>query len=683
MSKYLKEKFNELFNLSCKVDKFITAVDLFGQGINLRLHTRIKSKTILGGFLTIITVLLLTSMFYYNLEDVWYKTNPQVTVEQIVSSEYPNITLDIDSMPISVAMTNNNNYVINKPRYFKFFAKLKYGLTTNPNLEEKNINLVPCKKDYFPRISNESYDSLNMNQNLCLENQNVTIGGSWSKDYISYLALGIKLCQNITTLDNCAPFSEIKEFIKTTHYFWNVFFQNTNINPQNAENPITYNVFSVYKGINLESFKTSELYIRNQKLHSDEGLISSTNTTNSSLGYDYNTVDDGSISDEVLIEFNFLVSYNKFIYHRKYLKIQNVLANVGGLASVIRITCIVICYIFSVIKRDEKILNKIFDYDLSEINHLYGKKNLKLNSSNVNMNSNLGANSNVKMESRLHSLANSQVQLKKDEVSIGNQILTKNPYIYSNVLNQLNDKDLNTDTHEIKNLPKDDFENSLTKRKHMLLNNYLIPDKLSTSKVLKPILSNRSVKFHNSSLMKSFNSIKLNNSQKFVNLSTPIILSKNSVEKKCTKQKQEQELEFRMEKIEEAGGRKLEKNKVNQKYKINLKEENYKDNLNSEHMQITQRNEKSHVNKHVQFDIVEPDEEKQFKLKFSKPKQIINFMNHSKRRYELKFSSFDILKGFICCCLMNKNLRLKKELYNKSKFAIEQFLDITFIFSVF
>lgn len=102
---------------------------------------------------------------------------------------------------------------------------------------------------------------------------------------------------------------------------------------------------------------------------------------NSSIAWDTFNYDESIMNEsQTLVEFNFLVSQNNLIYHRAYLKVQTVLASVGGLANIFRIVFIAICYTFSVTKRDEAILNKVFDFDIGE-NSVYKPKlfELKLN----------------------------------------------------------------------------------------------------------------------------------------------------------------------------------------------------------------------------------------------------------------------------------------------------------------
>lgn len=364
----------------------ITKIDIFGQGIDLRIDKLIKSKTLFGGILTILMLMLLFSMFFVSSQDVLNHTNPNISVEQQIISESPPIYLDSNTMPISISLTVNGNMALYKPEYFDYFFSVRYGETTAESLEEVFYNLTQCRKDLFPMVTQEAYDKLNMDQNLCVDGQNVTLSGGWSEKYISYLSIRIAVC---TDPQRCASYQEIEDYIKTNTFYWNLYYMNTNVNPQDYETPISYNLVNYYKLIKLGSYKLSEVFIRPQTLKSDGGFIFETNIYTESLAFDFEIYDDSAIDDsQTLVEFNLYLSTNKFIYHRKYKKIQEVLANVGGLANLLRILFVIICYIFSIVKRDEIILNKIFEFDLRHQNRLLpnGKKATSFLSKFKNMN---------------------------------------------------------------------------------------------------------------------------------------------------------------------------------------------------------------------------------------------------------------------------------------------------------
>jgi hypothetical protein len=344
------------------INHLITSIDQFGQGIELRIDKLVKSKTFFGGLLTILMQILLFLMFYFSAQDIFYHTNPRISIEQKINQELPEILMDRFSFPISFSLTYNGNFALYKPKYFNYYISLRYGETTAEKLKEEFLNFTNCKKEFFPLVTQQAYDKLNMDQNLCVPGQNISMSGGWRSHYINYMSLRISIC---TGEPHCAPYDEIVDYLKTNTFFWNIYYMHTNVNPQNFTSPIAYNIFNYYKLIKLGSYKMTEIYIRSQTLRSDDGFMFQTYKYIDTLAFDYDVNDDSAINDTfTLVDFQFYVSPNTFIYHRKYMKIQEVLANVGGLANLLKILFVLSCYIFSVVKRDEIILNKIFEFDL-------------------------------------------------------------------------------------------------------------------------------------------------------------------------------------------------------------------------------------------------------------------------------------------------------------------------------
>lgn len=364
------------------INSFITCLDIFGQGIQLKINKQTKSQTFLGGLLSIIMIVLLIVFFYFSAQDVLYKTNPQISIEQQINEISSDLILDKYSFPISFSLTNYLNYRIFNPKFFTYSIVYTQGVNSS-DLDEIDLNLTNCRIDHFPNIAEDKFYSQQLDKNLCIENQNISLHGSWfwqgeSKN-TKTLSLSVSIC---TDNEDCAPYEEIIDYLNSNDLFWNMYYQNTLINPQNADMPISYNIVNFFKSLKSETKKYSGIHLRKQLLQSEEGFLLQSTYLNESIAYDYELTDHSSFSN-TLVEFEIFVSPSTFIYHRSYMKIQSAIANVGGLANVFKECFLIICYIFSIIKRDEIILNKIFDFEFHpKTKNLMKKKiNLKFENS--------------------------------------------------------------------------------------------------------------------------------------------------------------------------------------------------------------------------------------------------------------------------------------------------------------
>lgn len=143
-------------------------------------------------------------------------------------------------------------------------------------------------------------------------------------------------------------------------------FQSSIINPQHYLNPIKrFSSFFIFNPtFNLG--KQSILTIQNHKLKSDSGFIFASDEEYNSLSCElyielYYDMDykHSNVFHEILIAS----SYKSESYERTYSKMQNVAADAGGLASLIIPIFQFISSFFSSHYRDQKILNKLFDFD--------------------------------------------------------------------------------------------------------------------------------------------------------------------------------------------------------------------------------------------------------------------------------------------------------------------------------
>lgn len=363
--------------------ELIKFVDIFGQPISLTLNKYKSSKTIFGGLLSIFMMALLLSMFIVTAQDLFNRSNPQVAVESVNLKELPEIYLDKNLMPLALALTSDSNLVFNKPEYFKYNFSVLWG-NTSESLTETFYDLTECRKEFFPLISNETYESSLISDYMCVQDQNVSIWGSWQESSISYVSLSVRMCQNKTDTSGppCASEEEISRFLRKNSVFFTFLFQDSIINTGLSENPVEYTVKSMYSSLKQETYKIIEVYLKNQTLLSDDGFIFKSSNIFETFKYDYHTYDDSNLlENKILVEIIVQLSKNKSIIKRRYQKIQEVLAGVGGLGNLLNTTFIIISYLFSTVRMHEALLNEIYDYDIERV-HKINIKKIKTHSEN-------------------------------------------------------------------------------------------------------------------------------------------------------------------------------------------------------------------------------------------------------------------------------------------------------------
>jgi hypothetical protein len=182
---------------------------------------------------------------------------------------------------------------------------------------------------------------------------------------INFFHLGINKCTNSSENNyECLRESEIAEFFLKTPVFFNIFLGNQKFDVYNYTNFISTSIFEVNALINPSDVKYFQIYIREQEMETDNGLFWASITKENCISFDYSQSDSIKyIEGRPFFNFLLFTSKNKFLYRRTYIRLSQVLALIASTAKVIRVLFTVLTQPFSLTKRNQRILNKIFNYE--------------------------------------------------------------------------------------------------------------------------------------------------------------------------------------------------------------------------------------------------------------------------------------------------------------------------------
>ena len=381
-----------LKKISEDIKYYFSLIDCFAAGVELTIKGNKKSPTVLGGVLTLFTLSILIIIFVIYIKNVIHHLNPEINVHEKYSTYSHDLVINEYTFPIGWTLTANDNIGIDKKTYFKYKVILFHGATNNI-LEETELEYEVCDSGkHFPLISNQ-YNDGGFTHVYCLKNKNITLSGSWNEEYISYISIRMKYCNKYDGIfykDNqskCASYEEVNEYLRNNELFLNILYMDSVFHPFDYKNPIKNVLGSAYTSISLGISKIYELYLQPNYLITDDGLIFSNNksktviTTNIYVNdfTQYNNDRNDSFIGEIGIYTGKKYGETKRIYS----KIHSILASVGGVANFLLIFFRLFCYPFSIIKRDEAILNEIFEFDFDRNKQTGGLINDKRRSSLV------------------------------------------------------------------------------------------------------------------------------------------------------------------------------------------------------------------------------------------------------------------------------------------------------------
>jgi hypothetical protein len=403
---------------------FFEMIDYYGQSIELNIDSKTKAKTPIGGVFTIFTIGFVIGCTWTIGKDIFYHEEPFTSMEDRLYEHRPRLNLDRNSFPIAFTLQDINQVNWEIPRYFRFEI---FGSTLfNKNSTEYRTyyNYTKCTYDNFPNYSKELFDSSGMANYLCVNNQNFTIEGYWDEELISQLFIRLRLCNNQTDGGNCAPFSEISNFVSQQPIAWNIYFRNTILNTKNSY-PLSKYMLNLYKSVRLSSYKSFRIFIKPQTFHSDSGLIFENLHEYSCLSYDSGAVDESDPKLVSVIDIVLNVAEHENIYKRSYIKVQTIIANVGGLLKAAIFILNIFSFYFSKSKINEKIANRIFE--LRE-NYFAPRKEKKNSESKVHF-IKVSDNKNFKPFEKVSDQSNQNLENEKNNmfvISKNNDNIIKN-----------------------------------------------------------------------------------------------------------------------------------------------------------------------------------------------------------------------------------------------------------------
>jgi hypothetical protein len=190
--------------------------------------------------------------------------------------------------------------------------------------------------------------------------------------------LRIRICNNQTD-GVCAPKEDIERLIDQQPVAWTLFFQNSLINTQNQNDPISNFISIAYKNVRKSSYKMYSLYVTEQELKTDNGLILEDISNSVTLNIEHFDYDDSDPTvDNIYCDINIFSANKKTIYRRKYIKVQNILADIGGLAKALFVISTILTYKLNVVSMKETLINNLFDLEMHK-KDISQSKHIKVN----------------------------------------------------------------------------------------------------------------------------------------------------------------------------------------------------------------------------------------------------------------------------------------------------------------
>ena len=381
-----------------QIGNFIKQIDLYGCTINLTIKHKRTSKTVIGGFITLFSIIFFIVYGIINSKNLINRLNPVVTRFALFNKQYIQVEDFFSKIPIAVSFNGFDiNYLIDYLTIYVYYEE--FIRENNSYLDTSIISLVNCTKDHFVNVSEEIFNKEIYGNSYCLnttELKNKSL--FYSNGIEGNIYIYLTFCEPIYN-PNCRSKEEIIDFLSLGLGDFMISIGVGGINPLNYKEPIQYFIQKKTITPSIHFMRGYDIYIYQEELETDDGLF----MKNNKITYSYNILESHSyfitdLFDSTLAYIKILSSNTSYYNKRVYTKIQDYLSQLGGMIGLAFNILPYIVYIFSIGIRDEKILNTLLElkndtitYDTIKNSYSFKNifKNLSIKKGNIEKNGNL------------------------------------------------------------------------------------------------------------------------------------------------------------------------------------------------------------------------------------------------------------------------------------------------------
>jgi hypothetical protein len=322
--------------------KLISSADFIGMEPAFTFQTKRRFRTTFGGLMSVtLGMLFLAGMLYFGRE-LYQRRNPTIISSSTLNPLPLPMDLSPSSFPFYIAIEDARNSL----KYFKddTVYSMKTYLRKQLRSRDSNgaatvtaelvpISMVDCDLHYHFAGMEDMYNVTDYKNAYCIgKDQNVTIAGDFPDDVFNFLQVNFYQCTNTTQSSNCKPQSVIDAAIRNTYVVIDYGFYL--MTPNNFDAPVRRIRQEYFTTASNAGFKQINVYLKRFFLNTDQGFIFDDIQTES-----FNqvaTVQELSSNvvpnvGERIFNFGIRMSYNEDFISRDYVKLQTVIANVGGL----------------------------------------------------------------------------------------------------------------------------------------------------------------------------------------------------------------------------------------------------------------------------------------------------------------------------------------------------------------
>jgi len=318
-------------------------MDLIGKEFKFAVDNNYVYKTTLGGVMTLTLICsALVSIWYFG-QDLYLRKSPYEKVQKSDLGRYPLLKVDKSNFFYAIQVVDGNSVPIEDKSYFTYdfvyYVYIRNETTGKMNrILKQNNEMEKCSSKH---INNATLYDRKLYNYYCFSLNNLTVGGDYDdSDYFYLVKYSINRCSkayevkyNIT----CRSSKEVTEKYRDNMHITS-YIQKPIVDLTEYFNPVHYNIEYRYDTYDVDSIKETRIKYSNSTIRTDDVWLFSDQYKIISFN-SFESVESSSYQsalDKTQNSYKCYISFTRFtwIYDRRYVKIPEIAAVVGGLMNI-------------------------------------------------------------------------------------------------------------------------------------------------------------------------------------------------------------------------------------------------------------------------------------------------------------------------------------------------------------
>ena len=362
----------------------IRYLDFFNVKFQFYYENRYKIR-IFGGIMSLCCIIscIIVSLIL-SIDDL-RKLNPKTTKSEVPGGEFRLINLDESKIYIPWRLiTYEEKFIDHRGILYPMISLIEGNINDEIGMDLKyhNLNYKLCNETQMSNITDIYKIDTPLNELFCIEQNNISFGGSWLADNLYYLEVNLFLCEDGIEFNEsdtrCTKLNTLVDYTNTTWLF-EFYYPVVQFQPTNNEIPMVVIYKNYYYRLSSYTYKLERLYIQENILSDDNSLFSTKYKNTSCWGistiygdtYFWQETHDPLVksNSSCLFSLDIYMDQGRIYYTRSFKKMFEIISDIFPVLNILILLFEKITKVIKFAFAKKSIVELLFENDKNNNNH--------------------------------------------------------------------------------------------------------------------------------------------------------------------------------------------------------------------------------------------------------------------------------------------------------------------------